>query len=296
MGRVRNCQNDLGSSTPWQFAHATHQDTYSHKLPLGTFQSFFVERLTMEMVSNTMLFISYSRADVRATKSLAEALLSKSIDSWRDESNIPVGQAFVAELGQALQRSHAFLLLDTPASRRSYWVSREVRTATRYRAEGRYHTLLRIYSAACEDGVESHWDASLPLDTRTCDRMVELLALRSTQRAARGASEDIWSVSIASNGLGQPSNWSGRQDELRKLDDWWFQSHPGAWVQGLGGIGKSGLAQTWITALAYLGYEDRVNATVLYLPGREIVETGHALGKVASWQPRETLNKPVSSR
>jgi hypothetical protein len=66
-----------------------------------------------------MLFISYSRADVTGTKNLSEALLSKGVECWLDESNIPVGQAFVAQLGEALQRSDAFLLVDTPASRRS---------------------------------------------------------------------------------------------------------------------------------------------------------------------------------
>jgi hypothetical protein len=57
-------------------------------------------------------------------------------------------------------------------------------------------------------------------------------------------------------------------------------------VQGLGGIGKSGLAQTWITSLAYLGYEDPVRATVLHMPGREVVETADPIGRLATWQQR----------
>ena len=48
-----------------------------------------------------MLFISYSRVDVTGTKNLSEALLSKGVECWLDESNIPVGQAFVAQLGEA---------------------------------------------------------------------------------------------------------------------------------------------------------------------------------------------------
>jgi hypothetical protein len=55
-------------------------------------------------------------------------------------------------------------------------------------------------------------------------------------------------------------------------------------VQGLGGIGKSGLVQTWITALAYLGYEDPVTASVLHRPGREFVEVVDAIAKLATWQ------------
>lgn len=231
-----------------------------------------------------MLFISYSRADVTVTKSLAEALLSKGVEFWLDEYNIPVGQAFVAQLGEALQRSNAFLLVDTPASRRSYWVSREIKTGMRYRRVGRYHALIRIYSPACEGDMGTLWDASYPLNSDGGERVAELLSVQTTQRSDSAAADDASGVSIESNGLGQPSNWSGRQDELRNLDEWWFGSTLGTWLQGLGGIGKSGLVQTWITALGYLGYDDPVKATVLHMSGREVLKTNDAIDKLAAWQ------------
>ena len=212
--------------------------------------------------------------------------MRQGVECWLDESNIPVGQAFVSQLGEALQRSDAFLLVDTPASRRSYWVSREVKTAIRYRGEGRYHRLFRVYSPPCEVGVEPVWDASFPLDADAREWPAELLAVGSTPRRATAAGEDVSSVSIEGNGLGQPKNWSGRQDELRKLDEWWFESTRGEWVQGLGGIGKSGLVQTWITALGYLGYEDPVKVTVLHVQGREVVDTADAIGRLTTWQAR----------
>jgi hypothetical protein len=231
-----------------------------------------------------MLFISYSRDDVIGAKNLSDALLSKGVEFWLDEYNIPVGQAFVAQLGEALQRSDAFLLVDTPASRRSYWVSREIKTAIRYRREARYHALIRAYSPACEGGIGSLWDDSYPLDSDELVRFTEMLSVRSTPRRDAAVRDASSSVSIESNGLGQPSNWSGRQDELRNLDEWWFGSTRMAWIQGLGGTGKSGLVQTWITALGYLGYDDPVNATVLHMSGREVVETDYAIGRLATWQ------------
>ncbi|WP_376753524.1 TIR domain-containing protein [Candidatus Nitrospira neomarina] len=231
-----------------------------------------------------MLFISYSRVDVTETKILSGDLASKGVECWLDESNIPMGQAFVAKLGEALQRSDAFLMVDTPLSRRSHWVSREVKTAIRFRREGRSHTLARVYSPPCEGQVGSPWDNSFPLDTVACESLAELLAVRSTPRRVIAANADVSSVSIEGNGLGQPSNWSGRQDELRHLDEWWSEPARGAWIQGLGGNGKSGLVQTWITALGYLGYDEPVKAAVLYVPGREVVKLEDAVGRLKSWQ------------
>lgn len=231
-----------------------------------------------------MLFISYSRADVTVTKYLTDALLSKGVEFWLDEYNIPVGQAFVAQLGEALQRSDAFLLVDTPASRRSYWVSREIKTGIRHRRGGRYHAIFRVYSPTCEDGMGALWDASYPLNTDAGERFAELLSVMTAKRSDSAALDDASGVSIESNGLGQPSNWTGRQDELRNLDEWWFRSTLGAWLQGPGGIGKSGLVQTWITALGHLGYDDSVKVTVLYMSGREVLKTNDAIEKLTDWQ------------
>ena len=234
-----------------------------------------------------MLFISYSRNEITGARNLEQTLSSKGVECWRDESNIPVGQAFVAQMGDALRRSDSFLLVDTPASRSSYWVSREVGAAIRYRGSGRYHTLVRIYAPTCECAERSEWEASFPLDAHSVGRITELLAARSAARAATPASGEVSGVSIAGHGLGQPHNWLGRHEDLRHLDQWWFGFVPGAWVQGLGGIGKTGLLQTWISALAYLGYEEPARATVLHVLGREAVETTDAIGRLATWQLRD---------
>lgn len=230
-----------------------------------------------------MLFISYSRAEIEATKRIEDELLRRGIECWLDESNIPVGEAFVTQLGDALNQADSFLLLDTPASRDSYWVLREVMTAMRYRCEGRFHTVFRIYSAGSADCIHSKWDAALLLRDDALETSAELISRRSSLVETTPATENIADVLIESGGLGQPSNWMGRQDELRILDEWWFQPSRGAWVHGVGGIGKSGLVQTWIAALAHLGYQDRVKASVLYIAGREITETVSMMRKLAEW-------------
>ncbi|MFL5383854.1 MAG: TIR domain-containing protein [Longimicrobiaceae bacterium] len=232
------------------------------------------------------MFISYSRTDIAVAKALVEGLSSKGVECWLDESNIPVGQAFVAQLGEALRKSDAFLLVDTPASRASYWVSREIGASIRYQREGRYQAVLRACAPSCRVGEESHWDASLTLDARAHERIAERVSARARPWEAVPEGRSPEGVSIEGNGLGQPSSWSGRQQELRMLDEWWHGPTRGAWVQGMGGLGKSGLVQTWITALACLGYEEPVTATVLHLAGREVVDTADAIGKLTTWQTR----------
>src|SRR5436309_4079081 len=97
-----------------------------------------------------MIFISYSRSDIGYARGVVEALAAEGIECWLDESNIPVGEAFVERLGTALRNADCFWLVDTPASRSSYWVFRELLTSARYKREGKYHSTLRLYSSDCE--------------------------------------------------------------------------------------------------------------------------------------------------
>ena len=165
----------------------------------------------------------------------------------------------------------SFLLVDTPASRSSYWVSRESQTASRYRIDGRYRSVLRLYSLGCERTDAASCDASMLFNHQAPDLIARFLAGRRTAQRSPNTDAQVGSVTfLNSSGLGQPSNWTGRQDDLRALDEWWLGSVPGAWIQGLGGSGKSGLIQTWVTALSSLGYREPVSANVLYLRGSEV--------------------------
>jgi TIR domain len=232
-----------------------------------------------------MIFVSYSRSDIRATRIVVETLSAQGVECWLDESNIPVGQAFVERLGLAMRKADCFLLVDTAASRSSYWVSRELQTSSRYRKDGRYHSIVRVYSPNCRHNDAAAWDVSVPLNRSKLNQIVEFLASRNRARLLPEFDDEFPSVSILNDtGLGQPENWTGRQDELRALDNWWFKSFPGAWLYGSAGSGKSGLLQTWITALSYLGYGELVSANVLYLRGRE-VDLIEAQRTLNTWRP-----------
>jgi hypothetical protein len=221
-----------------------------------------------------MIFISYSRSDIVHTRVVVEALAAEGVESWLDESNIPVGQAFVERLGTALRNADCFLLVDTPASRSSSWVFRELLTSARYKREGKYHSALRLYSADCERTEAANWDISVPIDQLVPRQIAEfLLARRAVHDKLNRDNESEGVLLTNATGLGQPSYWTGRQEELRALDDWWFGSSPGVWLSGLGGSGKSGLLQTWVTALSHLGYGESVSAEVAYFRGSEIDAT-----------------------
>lgn len=218
-----------------------------------------------------MMFVSYSRSDLEITQSVVESLMMAGIECWIDESNIPMGQAFVEQLGQILRKADCFLLIDTPASRSSYWVRRELMASFRYRRSGRYHSILRLYSPNCKNTESTNWDLSLPLDQQAPDEISKFLTARNINQRLPITDDQLGNFSILNNaGLGQPSNWNGRQEELLALDEWWFGSSPGVWLHGLGGSGKSGLIQTWITALSSFGYQEVISASVLYFAGSQI--------------------------
>ena len=124
-----------------------------------------------------MIFISYSRYDIADTRALAESLTAYGVECWLDETNIPAGQAFVEQLGNAMRGADSFLLVDTQASRSSYWVSRELLTSSRYRRNGKYHTILRLYCSDCKDTTWTNWDASFPFDQYA----PELVSIRERQ-------------------------------------------------------------------------------------------------------------------
>jgi hypothetical protein len=114
------------------------------------------------------------------------------------------------------------------------------------------------------------WDASVPLNESVSVEIIKFLARRPATQVSSQLDNGFPGLSIINDtGLGQPQNWLGRRRELLALDKWWFGSLPGAWIYGLGAMGKTGLLQTWITALSYLGYNEYVTANMFYLQGRE---------------------------
>jgi TIR domain len=218
-----------------------------------------------------MFFISYSRSDISDVRRLLAGLERRGLDYWIDESNIPVGAAFVRRLGDAMQAATDFLLVDTMASRDSYWVYREILAASRNRTSGKYRSIIRVFAPECRENSMIDWDAAFLWDLDFHERIsswVDSQRQHSALRCEVGIAG--FGVEIEGNYSGDLNNWVGRQEELRSLDRWWFSEKSGMWIVGLGGAGKSGLIQTWLAALKYIGYEYTSNVRVLFVHGRAL--------------------------
>ena len=101
-----------------------------------------------------MLFVSYSRLDSDRLGTLTDRLRALGIDYWLDTANIPVGEAFAARIGRALRQCQDFILVDSQASRQSYWVSRELGAALWRRRDRRLRWIIKFRMDPNEKGRE----------------------------------------------------------------------------------------------------------------------------------------------
>ena len=235
-----------------------------------------------------MLFVSYSRLDSGILGPLTDRLNALGIDYWLDTAKIPVGEAFVARIGHALRECQDFLLVDTHASRHSYWVSREVRTALCRRREGRLRWIGKGRINPMEEGREIPCDAVV--DGASGWKTLEFLlnatpALQTTPERKIATLEAL----LPGRDTGQPENWAGRQEELEKLDVWWRSDFPLAWVEGQAGIGKSGLIRTWIAAFNELGYDSGETCVTGYISGPDLEKGSTELENWVRKQPENRL-------
>ena len=72
------------------------------------------------------VFISYSREDKAIASRIANYLRKHHYTVWIDLDGIVGGDVFPDELGDAIERAFALLVLVSPASDKSQWVSREI--------------------------------------------------------------------------------------------------------------------------------------------------------------------------
>ena len=236
----------------------------------------YIEQLNAGLALNSevLLFISYARQDIDYVRGLLAGLRDKNVDYWLDEHNIPIGEAFVARLGKALTEADGLVLFDTAASRRSYWVRRELLVAQRKRRIGEYHTLARVTDSWLEDG--NRWDIRVSSIVARRELPSKLRLRRDAATAQRG--RDSASGSPSAIRFGQPANWLGRQEDLARLDSWWTGSTKGLWVEGVAGTGKSGLVGTWITALEHLGYDTDAKVSVEIISAKDLADSSRAGG------------------
>lgn len=73
-------------------------------------------------------FVSYARSssDVQAARRLSAALERIGIRAWVDEQQLHPGDNWYKGIGEALSEAQAMIVLVTPASMKSEWVSREL--------------------------------------------------------------------------------------------------------------------------------------------------------------------------
>ena len=75
------------------------------------------------------IFISHSSVDLNDAKQVEAALKAGGIDAWLDDSDIRIGVLLGKELQQAIEGSHAVVLIWSEAAQKSPWVTTEVLTA-----------------------------------------------------------------------------------------------------------------------------------------------------------------------
>src|SRR5689334_1097111 len=71
------------------------------------------------------VFISYSRKDIQFAERLEDDLSLRDIEVWRDKTNIQPGSSWSDEIQNALDTSDTMLLIVTPDSMASQYVSDE---------------------------------------------------------------------------------------------------------------------------------------------------------------------------
>ncbi len=89
------------------------------------------------------VFLSYDRADEAFAKSLSAELSKRGLSVWRDEEELLPGDNWALQIGEALRKSRAMVVLISPKSMRSKWVRHEIEYALGdLRYEGRLFPVL----------------------------------------------------------------------------------------------------------------------------------------------------------
>lgn len=81
----------------------------------------------------TDVFVSYSHIDSKIADEICQMLESESVTYFRDVKEIEWGDSIDLEVRSALEGSSAVIVIISPASLKSYWVSYEIGYATAFR-------------------------------------------------------------------------------------------------------------------------------------------------------------------
>lgn len=79
--------------------------------------------------ATTQVFISYARADEDFAKALSSQLAKQGLSVWNPDDEILTGDNFWLQMGEALRKSRAMVVLVSPESMRSKNVRHEIEYA-----------------------------------------------------------------------------------------------------------------------------------------------------------------------
>lgn len=86
---------------------------------------------------DTQVFVSYAHADAEFVEGLTQRFAEDKIEYWCDAKDLLIGEVMDEAISRGIQANALFLVVLTPASINSTWVSRELDEAVHEAAEGR---------------------------------------------------------------------------------------------------------------------------------------------------------------
>ena len=85
--------------------------------------------LAMPGNETMQVFLSYDRADEAFAKALSAELTKRGLSVWMDEERLLPGDNWAEQIGEALKKSKAMVVLISPESMRSKWIRHEIEYA-----------------------------------------------------------------------------------------------------------------------------------------------------------------------
>jgi F0F1-type ATP synthase assembly protein I len=139
-------------------------------------------------------FISYSYKDKATVERLRRALEQRNVDVWLPDAEIAPGEIWAAELERAINDSDAMIVVLSPASSKSKWVSTETSFAFARQREGGKPLIIPVVAEQTDKAPfflqHIHW---VDLTTeqnfeRNVDRIVE--AMRQAEDVPQATESD----------------------------------------------------------------------------------------------------------
>ncbi len=119
------------------------------------------------------IFISYSRRNLSAVKTIKEELESLGFSCWMDIEGIESGsEEFSEHLARAIKTAKAFLFFLSASSQKSEWSLKEIRFA---KTQGRHVVIVRFNDCGMTDAFSFNYGGDDIVDWRVYEQKEKLL-------------------------------------------------------------------------------------------------------------------------